>query len=234
MSSSIHRQPCSSAATDDADVADQTISEILASDSDDANGSSPFEAVANAEEHEIGNVTDPSQSYTDPSGSVLSGGLMSPAPTPNAGPRSVFDRLISPSNYTGTHKTLHAISTKKRHNDKASLQVDAPMEDDLTSLQIASTSIQSPTFAATSNTSSSSREGDDAAVATDPSTAASVAEAVESASTAGHIESDERGDGSEQNAQNRERNSDYTQQNVFERLTKTVTASYAVKHQAEG
>ena len=234
LSSSIHRQPCSSAATDDDDVADQTISEILASDSDDANGSSPFAAVTNAEEHEIGNGTDPSQSYTDPSGSVLSGGLMSPAPTPNAGPRSVFDRLISPSNYTGTHKTLHAISTKKRHNDKASLQVDAPMEDDLTSLQIASTSIQSPTFAATSNMSSSSREGDDAAVATAASTAASVAEAVESASMAGHIESDERGGSSEQNAQNRERNSDYTQQNVFERLTKTVTASYAVKHQAEG
>ena len=160
---------------------------------------------------------------------------MSPAPNSNAGPRSVFDRLISPSNYTGTHKTLHALSTKKRHNDKASLQVDAPMEDDLTSLQIASTSIQSPTFAATSNTSSSSREGDDAAVvATAASTAASVADAVESASMAGHIESDEQGDSSEQNAQNRERISDYTQQNVFERLTKTVTASYAVKHQAEG
>ena len=234
LSSSIHRQPNSSAAAD-SDVADQTISEILASDSDEATGSSPVAAVANAEEHEIGNGTDPSQSYTGPSGSVSSGDLMSPAPNSNAGPRSVFDRLISPSNYTGTHKTLHAISTKKRHNDKASLQVDAPMEDDLTSLQIASTSIQSPTFAATSNTSSSSREGDDAAVvATAASTAASVADAVESASMAGHIEFDERGDSSEQNAQNRERISDYTQQNVFERLTKTVTASYAVKHQAEG
>ena len=159
---------------------------------------------------------------------------MSPAANASNGPRSVFDRLISPSNYTGTQKTVHAVSTKKRHTDKSSLQVDSMAEEDLTSLQVASTGIQSPTFAATAGTSDTStpRAGDDYAAATVPSNA----EAIDTSPGGDPNESSPEGQvesSNGQNSQNRERISEYTQQNVFERLTKTVTAPYAVKHQAE-
>ena len=234
LSSSTHRQPAgtSTIVSDDAtgtsaiydDVADRTISEILASDSDGA-------VSTNIEEEEAGSG-DPSQAYAPDCGS--SGGLMSPAANASNGPRSVFDRLISPSNYTGTQKTVHAVSTKKRHTDKSSLQVDSMAEEDLTSLQVASTGIQSPTFAATAGTSDTStpRAGDDYAAATVPSNAEAIDTSPggdpNASSPEGQVES-----GNGQNSQNRERISEYTQQNVFERLTKTVTASYAVKHQAE-
>ena len=159
---------------------------------------------------------------------------MSPVANANTGPRSVFDRLISPSNYTGTQKTVHAISTKKRHNDKSSLQVDSMAEEDLTSLQVASTGIQSPTFAATGTSDTSTpRAGEGHATAT----VSSNAEAVDTSPGDDFVElspEEQAESGNGQNAQNRERVSEYTQQNVFERLTKTVTASYAVKHQAEG
>ena len=235
LSSSTHRQPTgtSTFVSDDAigtsaiedDDADRTISEILASDSGEA-------VSTNIEGEEAGRGIDPNQAYAPDFDSPE--GLMSPVANANTGPRSVFDRLISPSNYTGTQKTVHAISTKKRHNDKSSLQVDSMAEEDLTSLQVASTGIQSPTFAATGTSDTSTpRAGEGHATAT----VSSNAEAVDTSPGDDFIESSpeeqvESGNG--QNAQNRERVSEYTQQNVFERLTKTVTASYAVKHQAEG
>lgn len=232
LSSSTHRQPVgtSTIVSEDAtgtsaiddDVADRTISEILASGSDGA-------VSTNIEEEEAGRGTDSSQAYAPDSSSL--GGLMSPAANANTGPRSVFDRLISPSNYTGTQKTVHAVSTKKRHNDKSNLHIDSLAEEDLTSLQVASTGIQSPIFAATFDTSTP-RAGDDDATATVPSNTEAV-DTPPGGDFSGSSPEEQVESGNGQNAQNRERISEYTQQNVFERLTKTVTASYAVKHQAE-
>jgi len=227
LSSSTHRQPASVVDSDvatpvlDDVIADRKISEILGSDSGEATDTK-------IEAEKAGNDTDSSQGYA--LASAASGGLMSPAAI--SGPRSVFDRLISPSNYTGTQKTVHAVPTKKYHNDKSNLQLDSLAGEDLTPLQIVSTSIQSPTFA--TSTTSTPREGDDIAAAAAAAVQSS-ADAVDTATGGDASESppDEQIEIHGQNAQTRERISEYTQQNVFERLTKTVTASYAVKHQAE-
>ena len=179
------------------DVADETISEILDSQSKDS--------ASNHAEEQTQEDGESVQSSHQSSESNLSTASIASA----SGPRSVFDRLISPSNYTGTQKTAHAAAatTTKR---KPSL-IESPVAGDvLTSLHVAAADVQSSPMAHPDDSNGQRESG----------------------SNKGHEVSDDQTAQATQ-GQNRERIAEYTQQDVFERLTKTVTASYAVKHQAE-
>ena len=116
----------------------------------------------------------------------------------DTGHRSVFDRLVSPSNYTGTQKKIHTNTKNHRGADDNFVLGQKPLTIPTADEEsdVSPTSIQQSTP---------------------------------------RVDSDDQATNEEMESlrQSRERTGNYTQQDVFERLTKTVTHSYAVKRQNE-